>query len=82
MADLVKDQQYVYGRKKGDTEDSLYLVDVTPYIYWSTHTLRRTLVALREQLQSERDYFKDEAFDPIIKETGELIERVDRDLAG
>ncbi len=80
LADLAKGEQYVYGKKEGDEKSNLYMIDGTPYIYWSPYMLRQTLTVLAERLESERTRFNNQEFDALKQLAVNLIARIDQEL--
>jgi len=77
LADIVKDRQYVYGRRPGDKKDKLYLVDIEPYIYNGPVALRVILRTMTDLLRDEKRYFKSSRYDVIISGFELLLEMLD-----
>jgi len=76
LADLFNDSQYVFGKRRQDASDQLYLVDVEPFIYRGNTVLARILDSMVHSVDQEWGTFKLQDYESISHGFSALLDRV------
>ena len=80
LMDLFLDLQYVYGKKKGDTEDHLYLIDIDARIQRSLATLHQEIDDNWKFVQQEEKFFSIPEYRAICDGFQALSAQIEEDL--